>query len=135
MRRLVVEVALEALEAAVPNLDAPIALMAGWRDPRGSTTEERMIVSSIDLRDVRDWERLADLLSSEVLVSARFTPELPEVRPTLLEQHLAGSRTSSRGGIVLRGPSIPDRRATPRVGRNEACPCGSATKFKKCCGE
>jgi hypothetical protein len=24
-------------------------------------------------------------------------------------------------------------RATKRVGRNEACPCGSGRKFKKCC--
>lgn len=28
----------------------------------------------------------------------------------------------------------PIRRATPKVGRNEPCPCGSGTKFKKCCG-
>lgn len=25
-------------------------------------------------------------------------------------------------------------RATPKVGRNEPCPCGSGKKFKKCCG-
>jgi SEC-C motif-containing protein len=24
---------------------------------------------------------------------------------------------------------------TPKVGRNDACPCGSTKKFKKCCGE
>jgi uncharacterized protein len=26
------------------------------------------------------------------------------------------------------------RRAEPKVGRNDACPCGSGRKFKKCCG-
>jgi uncharacterized protein len=26
------------------------------------------------------------------------------------------------------------RRSTPRVGRNEPCPCGSGQKYKKCCG-
>jgi uncharacterized protein len=26
------------------------------------------------------------------------------------------------------------RRSTPRVGRNEPCPCGSGKKYKKCCG-
>jgi Protein of unknown function (DUF1186)/SEC-C motif len=26
------------------------------------------------------------------------------------------------------------RRTTPKVGRNEPCPCGSGMKFKKCCG-
>ena len=25
-------------------------------------------------------------------------------------------------------------RASPKVGRNELCPCGSGKKFKKCCG-
>jgi SEC-C motif-containing protein/uncharacterized protein DUF1186 len=25
-------------------------------------------------------------------------------------------------------------RASPKVGRNEPCPCGSGKKFKKCCG-
>jgi uncharacterized protein YecA (UPF0149 family) len=33
------------------------------------------------------------------------------------------------------GPSPePLRRAQPKVGRNEPCPCGSTKKFKKCCG-
>ena len=27
----------------------------------------------------------------------------------------------------------PVRRDTPRVGRNEPCPCGSGKKYKKCC--
>jgi SEC-C motif-containing protein len=29
----------------------------------------------------------------------------------------------------------PYRRATPKVGLNEPCPCGSGKKFKKCCGK
>ena len=28
----------------------------------------------------------------------------------------------------------PYQRDEPRVGRNDACPCGSGKKFKKCCG-
>ncbi|MEO8605615.1 MAG: SEC-C metal-binding domain-containing protein [bacterium] len=31
-------------------------------------------------------------------------------------------------------PAEPVRRAEPKVGRNEPCPCGSGKKFKKCCG-
>jgi len=30
-------------------------------------------------------------------------------------------------------PIEPVRRETPRVGRNDPCPCGSGKKFKKCC--
>ncbi|WP_420810705.1 SEC-C metal-binding domain-containing protein [Desulfovibrio ferrophilus] len=25
------------------------------------------------------------------------------------------------------------RRETPKIGRNEPCPCGSGKKYKKCC--
>ena len=30
---------------------------------------------------------------------------------------------------------IPMRRELPKVGRNDACPCGSGKKFKNCCGK
>lgn len=30
--------------------------------------------------------------------------------------------------------SQPYRRETPKIGRNEPCPCGSGRKYKKCCG-
>jgi uncharacterized protein len=26
------------------------------------------------------------------------------------------------------------RRVTPKIGRNDPCPCGSGKKFKQCCG-
>lgn len=29
----------------------------------------------------------------------------------------------------------PIVRETPKVGRNDECPCGSKQKFKKCCGK
>ncbi len=36
------------------------------------------------------------------------------------------------GEQIGRGTYI---RETPKVGRNEPCPCGSGLKFKKCCGK
>jgi len=32
------------------------------------------------------------------------------------------------------GPGRTVRRESPKVGRNEPCPCGSGKKYKKCCG-
>lgn len=29
---------------------------------------------------------------------------------------------------------FPHQKDTPKVGRNDPCPCGSGKKFKKCCG-
>ena len=30
-------------------------------------------------------------------------------------------------------PKEPVRRASPKIGRNDPCPCGSGKKYKKCC--
>lgn len=34
---------------------------------------------------------------------------------------------------LRRAPPAPVRRSSPKVGRNDPCPCGSGAKFKKCC--
>lgn len=31
-------------------------------------------------------------------------------------------------------PTAPFKRSTPKIGRNDPCPCGSGKKYKKCCG-
>ena len=31
-------------------------------------------------------------------------------------------------------PGVTYRRPSPKIGRNEPCPCGSGKKFKKCHG-
>jgi preprotein translocase subunit SecA len=46
-----------------------------------------------------------------------------------------GEGVSSNGdGSELKLDLAPVRRDTPKVGRNEPCPCGSGKKFKNCCG-
>ena len=32
-------------------------------------------------------------------------------------------------------PKNPFMRSTPKVGRNDPCPCGSGKKYKQCCGK
>lgn len=39
------------------------------------------------------------------------------------------------GGRLFPGKVVPFRRQTPKVGRNDPCPCGSGKKFKRCCGK
>jgi SEC-C motif-containing protein len=36
------------------------------------------------------------------------------------------------GQVPPKGQTV--RRETPKVGRNDPCPCGSGRKYKKCCG-
>ncbi|MEI6971393.1 MAG: preprotein translocase subunit SecA [bacterium] len=42
---------------------------------------------------------------------------------------------SDRGEDEVMRALEPVRRDVPKVGRNDACPCGSGRKYKKCCGE
>ncbi len=42
-----------------------------------------------------------------------------------------GGNGGGDGEVVL---DLPVRRAMPKVGRNEPCPCGSGKKYKNCCG-
>ena len=42
------------------------------------------------------------------------------------------SGPSESGGAKVTRTSV--KRAEPRVGRNDPCPCGSGKKYKKCCG-
>jgi preprotein translocase subunit SecA len=42
--------------------------------------------------------------------------------------------SSNGDGSELKLDLAPVRRDTPKVGRNEPCPCGSGKKYKNCCG-
>lgn len=65
------------------------------------------------------------------------------IRRALEEQHPV--RTLEEGmiemmqGVIeiakLNRPNKPISRATPKVGRNDPCPCGSGKKYKNCCGK
>ncbi|MFH1854431.1 MAG: preprotein translocase subunit SecA [Candidatus Omnitrophota bacterium] len=47
--------------------------------------------------------------------------------------------SEGQGGIEDGLPQLnepqPQRRESPKVGRNDPCPCGSGKKYKKCCGK
>ncbi|MBO6555322.1 MAG: SEC-C domain-containing protein [Pseudomonadales bacterium] len=51
--------------------------------------------------------------------SAEFSPELE----------------GSCGDPTCCPPQMPVVRNTPKVGRNDPCPCASGHKYKKCCGK
>ncbi len=60
-----------------------------------------------------------------------------EVEGKRVDHHeLALFRRGAEGWRFVDGRVIPEtfRRPTPKVGRNDPCPCGSGKKFKFCCG-
>jgi preprotein translocase subunit SecA len=53
--------------------------------------------------------------------------------------NIHGTGRGAEGGVAQRGMQAGQRgtlkRAQPKVGRNDPCPCGSGKKYKQCCGK
>lgn len=106
----------------------------------------------------RDWSTLLDdksyggsLLPIMMLANEHHAD--PEMRPSpissekredILAMMTAGviqifryfepHRQSRAEQMAMEGPT-PFRRAGPKIGRNDPCPCGSGKKYKTCCGK
>jgi uncharacterized protein YecA (UPF0149 family) len=98
----------------------------------------------------RDARALAKLAPMSVLAGALTLEQLSELTHAsvddpvrwlqLAREELAvtvaslhGYWAEARTSAAARQQSVSQRRAAPKVGRNERCPCGSGRKFKKCC--
>lgn len=71
---------------------------------------------------VSAYERLGELFT-------RLPGREADLQALAAEQRAWQQET---GGIVA--TASPVRRAAPKVGRNDPCPCGSGRKYKRCCG-
>ncbi|MBQ9694652.1 MAG: SEC-C domain-containing protein, partial [Kiritimatiellae bacterium] len=64
-----------------------------------------------------------------------FAKPAPEARPQEPQPHGDGSLETLMESLNAKAePIAPVKAATPKVGRNEPCPCGSGKKYKNCCG-
>lgn len=109
---------------------------------QGSLVEEHR--SEFNADDVRRWNKETDWLNLEILetdtdgdtgmVCFRVSFRHKGGTQSLTER----SRFVRRDGrwFYLEGEYETEtvRHESPKVGRNEPCPCGSGKKFKKCCG-
>ena len=57
-----------------------------------------------------------------------------EAKKQIMAQEMA-KRPGGPPPIPSQGPAQPVKRQTPKVGRNDPCPCGSGKKYKRCCGK
>jgi uncharacterized protein len=92
-----------------------------------------------------DWEaappEIAELLAPICAFTDRtdwLAHELPELEAAKLRDAIAPNvRALHAYWLAQRAKSAQvvarQERASPRVGRNEPCPCGSGKKYKKCC--
>ena len=72
-----------------------------------------------------------NLLIREDTVVHVLTDELPEEAiKRIMAARITEVSTSGDGTVKKK----PVKRAAPKVGRNDPCPCGSGKKYKQCCG-
>ncbi|MCX6753744.1 MAG: preprotein translocase subunit SecA [Candidatus Nomurabacteria bacterium] len=67
-------------------------------------------------------DQVASLISTMNVPAEESSRQEIEERPSLILS------TSDEG-------NIPDKRETPKIGRNDPCPCGSGKKYKQCHGK
>jgi len=90
-----------------------------WRGEELNEALMPIIVLSDTIKD----SKIDELLDDEEAVE-RLAEAIPEAVVSIFQhqrQHFGS-------------PSQTVRRSTPKVGRNDPCPCGSGKKYKKCCG-
>jgi hypothetical protein len=133
-------------------------LLAGVRGAeRDYGRAETILSDALSVPDLRDREYVLERLA-DVYGDAGRTEDEARVRRELKEERSRGARRASvepgvlglsaRQTLDFGEPGLPlDRlpeiqaalrgrgsgRSSPKVGRNEPCPCGSGKKYKKCC--
>ena len=109
------------------------------------TTHHPSTSGTVDRENIETWARESDWRGLEILdvqvgdgegfveFAARFVHDgIDELHHERSRFMLDDGRWYYVDGRILKGR--PERRPTPKVGRNDPCPCGSGKKFKRCCG-
>jgi preprotein translocase subunit SecA len=128
---------------AMDSLREGIGLRAyGQRDPLVEYQHEAYILFTDMVGTIKQE-------SVEMLMKVQLMRREPKPARGILEvipQKLVHETTSALAGAPLKsasqsplnsslgGPQQTVHRQTPKVGRNDPCPCGSEKKYKKCCG-
>jgi preprotein translocase subunit SecA len=104
------------------------------KDPKQEYKREAFLLFSQMLDDLQ-YEVIRhiftlELLSEEDALAAEAAREAEKLQNISYNHH----EVESNGGYTEEG-SQPFRRHEKKVGRNEACPCGSGNKYKNCHGK
>jgi len=111
----------------------------GQKDPLVEYKTEAFKIFGELMKAVKD-EILHNLFrsTSNVMAFEKFMSNLPQFL-SAPDEHSITSSSSAASPEAAGDPEAPSlqlplRRETPKVGRNEPCPCGSGRKYKDCCG-
>jgi len=89
-----------------------------------------------------EWEKL-EIVNSEInedgiTGNVEFIAHFSQNDQQVVHHELATfEKMDDKWYFVDGNPVVakPVKRETPKVGRNQPCPCGSGKKYKKCCGK
>ena len=128
---------------------AALNFAAWWGEERGLTLHNKVIVrrARILARRPIGFEAQTMLVGAgkilndsqlDVLLSRLPAAEFPQVVERSAKALVDLAHEPLLSELDVDDDSLgvaPRRRAAPRVGRNEPCPCGSGKKYKRCCFE
>jgi hypothetical protein len=80
--------------------------------------------------EIKDNYRLVDDVAREMSWYQCFQPGYKEEE--LSDEEL--DELDAMDAMLYSDTAIPEVRLTPKIGRNDPCPCRSGKKYKKCCG-
>ncbi len=102
----------------------------------------------IDVDQTRAWSERSEWKSLKILATSKGGPadaegtvefEAVYVTDGLQDRHHERATFKKQDGVWLYddGEIVPTTivRSTPKVGRNDPCPCGKGLKYKQCCGK
>jgi preprotein translocase subunit SecA len=115
----------KAIENAQRKVEGATSTSASscWSTTTSPTTSARSsTIFNVQISHEAE-EQLGDIWDAEEFVHEDFGGYEGHARQ--VEAGIEGSRAER---------PEPIRRDSPKVGRNDACPCGSGKKYKKCCG-
>jgi SEC-C motif-containing protein len=103
--------------------------------------------NDIDYKSTKDWSEQSNWLGLKIITTEKGGPadtegmvefEAVYERDGLKDVHHERARFKKENGEWLYddGTVAPHTivRASPKIGRNDPCPCGSGRKYKLCCG-
>jgi len=126
---------------AMDSLREGIGLRAyGQRDPLVEYKREAFNMFSQMVSSIEE-DAVEAVFKLQPLKPERFRGVFSSASQELLHPEVSKFETpeqqlekENRSDIPQKKSSLPAQASSPKVGRNEPCPCGSGKKYKKCCG-
>ena len=117
----------------------------GQKDPKQEYKKEGFVVFG-DMMNAIQKNVCEKLFHVQIQREQEAAPEIPAAqREARAQDRRVGRRQPGQAQAAAQGNQAagdgdgdgearPQRRAEPKVGRNDPCPCGSGKKYKKCHG-